>query len=309
MLGVLEDAPDAASQFFRCPPARVGSKPARNSSVGLNGARNRVQQPGESKTKGGFTRAVGSSDHRGAAEGKVQCAGFANRGVGVPANAQLCCLESRLCIPNPRQRFNRNIDAGHPHAHVSQTLPIVFQDVVRRTVGNDAPLSGAENHKPIHHVTPRVHAMFHHNQRGARLRRDLGDGIADVLYTSRVKVRRGFIKHDHLRPHGDHAGEGQALLLPTGEVFRGVIERQRQSHHVQSATRAMPHFLTRNPQVLAAKHHVVADAGTDHLRIGVLQHQPHHAADAAGGVAVDKHLPSLFPFIITENPGDGGEQR
>ena len=71
----------------------------------------------------------------------------------------------------------------------------------------------------------------------------------------------------------------------------------------------MPHLLTWNPQVLAAKHHIVADAGTNHLRIGVLQHQPHHAADAARGVAVDKHLTSLFPFIITENPGDGGEQR
>ena len=146
----------------------------------------------------------------------------------------------------------------------------MFQHVVRRTVGNDAPLSGAENHKPIHHVTPRVHAMFHHNQRGARLRRDLGDGIADVPHASRVKVRRGFIKHDHSRPHGDHASEGQALLLPARKVFRGVIKRQRQSHHVQGATRTMPHLLTRNPQVLAAKHHVVADAGTDHLRIGVL---------------------------------------
>ena len=112
--------------------------------------------------------------------------------------------------------------------------------------------------------------MFHHNQRGARLRRDLGDGIADVPHASRVKVRCGFIKHDHSRPHGDHASEGQTLLLPTGEVFRGVIKRQRQSHHVQGATRAMPHLLTRNPQVLAAKHHVVADAGTNHLRIGVL---------------------------------------
>ena len=54
-------------------------------------------------------------------------------------------------------------------------------------------------------------------------------------------------------------------------------------------------------QVFESNRHVIADPGSNHLRIRVLQHHAHHTRHG--------EFPGEIAVVAAKHPGDGGQER
>ena len=78
-----------------------------------------------------------------------------------------------------------------------------------------------------------------------------------------------------------------------------------------SASRTRGQISSRgHAEVLAAERDVVADPGEDHLRVGVLQHEPGAARAPGGRHAVDEQRAGLLALVVAaEHAGEAVQQR
>jgi hypothetical protein len=137
------------------------------------------------------------------------------------------------------------------------------------------------------------------DQRGrARFPQDASHGIPDLDDTGGVEVRRGLVEQQQPRTHRERAGEREPLLLPARELGGRMRERHGESDGLEGGRHAFPDLPARNPEVLAAECHVVADPCHDGLRLGVLQHQPGPAARRARRDPVDGQLAGVLALVV-----------
>ena len=155
--------------------------------------------------------------------------------------------------------------------------------------------------------------VFYHHERRAGFFHQPGYGAHHIACAGGVKVGRGFIEKHYARTHSDDSGERQALLLPTGEPLGGKIQIHEWANQFLSGGHAAPDFLARIGQVFAAEGNVIAYARGDHLRIRVLEHQPHRDGvprllHQAAGILQEK-LTRAGSFLIgAQHPGHRRKQ-
>ncbi|OUE08779.1 hypothetical protein CMsap09_07510 [Clavibacter michiganensis] len=140
--------------------------------------------------------------------------------------------------------------------------------------------------------------MLDDDERGARRRDDRLDGAPHLADALGVEVRGRLVEEEEPRAHGEHAGEGEPLLLAAGERRRGPVEGDVEAHRVEGGADAGPDLLTRDAEVLAAERHVVADTGEDHLRVRILQHEPGAAPETRRVPAVDAERPAGLALVV-----------
>ena len=95
--------------------------------------------------------------------------------------------------------------------------------------------------------------------------------------------------------HGQHAGDGDALLLPAGEPVRGVEPELIHPYPAQGLIHPAADLLGLHPQILRGKGHVVLHHAGYDLVVGILEHHSHLAAHGdqigihAGVQPLDQH--------------------
>ena len=209
---------------------------------------------------------------------------------------------------------------GHPHAGGDQHVAGLGEDLVRRPVEQHRGIgrgAGLQHHDPVHQVLPDGHPVLHHHQRGPGLVQAAAHGVPDFEDADGVQVGGGLVQQDQARPHGQDAGQRQALLLPAGQGRRRVVQRQvGESDVVKRLVHARPDFVAGHGEVLGAEGDVVAHPGEDHLRFGVLLHQAGAAAPLTRGRAVDQQRTGLVGIAglavvvhVPQHPGEGVQQR
>ncbi len=68
------------------------------------------------------------------------------------------------------------------------------------------------------------------NQSGIMVLRDLEQQRENLCPQNRVEAADGFVGENHLRLLGNHAGDGDALLLPSGERVRTLVNLLLEPH-------------------------------------------------------------------------------
>ena len=130
-------------------------------------------------------------------------------------------------------------------------------------------------------------------------------GIAHLYDPGGIEIRRRFIEQHQTRPHRQHPGERQPLLLPTGQGLGRVPERHVEADGIQGRLHPRPDLRSRHSEVLAAERHVIAHSREDHLGVGVLQHEPCTSAGGHGRSAVDdQRALALALFLTPEHAGE-----
>ena len=109
---------------------------------------------------------------------------------------------------------------------------------------------------------------------------DDGDAIAPVEFLRHgkhlappggVEHGGGFVKDDDLRPHGQHPGDGHALLLAAGEHVRRGLGVFPHAHGFEGIVHAAADVLRRHAEVFKAKGAVLLHHGGDDLVVRVLE--------------------------------------
>ena len=135
--------------------------------------------------------------------------------------------------------------------------------------------------------------MADHNDGGVLRRLIVADVLQNALAPRRVQPRRRLVKDEHVRLHGDHARDGDAPLLPAGQVKRRALQlRLRNAHKTRRAQHALVNFILAETHIFRSERDVAVRGLFKKLRLGVLEHQPHTKA----------HLPREFfvlPNILT----------
>ncbi|BBE24031.1 hypothetical protein MN0502_29140 [Arthrobacter sp. MN05-02] len=84
-----------------------------------------------------------------------------------------------------------------------------------------------------------------------------------------------------------------------------MVERKVEADAVERPAHALPDLLAWYGEVLGGEGHLVADAGEDHLRLGVLEHQPRPAPRRGRGDAVEQEFALLLALVLrTEHAGE-----
>ena len=176
--------------------------------------------------------------------------------------------------------------------------------------GNGRRIRVVEHQDAVDVIDPRLHAVLDDDERRAGGLGGADGGVAQDGHSLGVDVGGGLVQADHPGAHRQHAGQRKALLLPAGELGGRVVQRHVQPHQVEGAADALPDFVAGHAEVLGAEGDVVADAGGDHLAVGILQHQADDAADLGRVISTDAQRTEGFAvLVIAEHPGDGGQQR
>ncbi len=88
-----------------------------------------------------------------------------------------------------------------------------------------------------------------------------------------------------------------------------MVERHVEADGRHGRLDTRPDLRPRHPEVLTAEGHIVAGAGEDHLRVGILEDEPGPTAGGHGGAAVDEQLPLALPLLLAaEHTGEAVQQ-
>ena len=150
------------------------------------------------------------------------------------------------------------------------------KDLFGGVVQND--LAGIHHDDPVA-LRSLVHVVGDEDNRDAVFAVELLDGFHDLTAAARVKHGRRLVEDDALWPHGDDAGDGNALLLPAGKAVRRVLFVLIDADIHQRAVHTLPDLLGRDADVLQAEGDVLLHHGGDNLVVRVLEHHPHLLAD------------------------------
>ena len=104
----------------------------------------------------------------------------------------------------------------------------------------------------------------------------------ETLAPARVQHGRGLVQDEDGGLHGQHAGDGHALLLPARQRRGLALVEALQPHVGQRVGHALAQLVGGHAQVLGAEGHVVFDEACHQLVVGVLEHH-------AGVAAQDAH--------------------
>ena len=142
------------------------------------------------------------------------------------------------------------------------------------------------------------------HDRDALLAAQALDGVNDLAPALRVEHRRRLVEHDALRAHGDHARDGDALLLPAGEQVRRVRAVFIHPHLPQRLIDAAANFIRRDAEVFRRERHVLLDHVRDDLVVRVLKHH----ADAAPDLQQQRlilriHAPDVHATALRQQNG------
>ena len=115
---------------------------------------------------------------------------------------------------------------------------------------------------------------------GDRDDRDTGlPQLADRFHhlTAAVRVKHGgrFVQNKAVRPHGDNARNGNALLLPAGKLVGGSITLFIDAGQLHGLVNAGADLLGRNAEVLRRKGDILLHDGGNDLVVRVLEYHAH----------------------------------
>ena len=101
----------------------------------------------------------------------------------------------------------------------------------------------------------------------------------------RVEPGGGLVENEHLGTHGDHARNGDAALLPAGELERRALkERLVDAHKARRLTHARIDLLGGEAGVFRAEGDVPVHRLLKELVLGILKDQPDLKAHVARGL-------------------------
>ena len=168
----------------------------------------------------------------------------------------------------------------------------------------------------------------HHAVGGGRLLHEVGDhhdGHAALVQLAHdahepgpsagVEHSRGLVQDEDGRIHGEHAGNGHALLLAAGKGVGLVRLEALQAHLGERPGHALAQLGVGDAEVLRAEGDVVLDEARHQLVVGVLEDEPRIRADEVGllgvaGVAAEHvHLALVGQKQRVDVLGQGGLAR
>jgi len=128
----------------------------------------------------------------------------------------------------------------------------------------------------------------------------------------RIQHGGGLVQDDRLRPHGDHAGDGQKLLLPPGQLMNLPLFHPGQSHRLQGFVDAPEHLLSGQAQVFQSEGDIFPNGGGDVLVLRILKHHAHGFPDhpqtlrIVRGNSLHPHPPLRRDQQSVQHAGQGG---
>ena len=328
VLGLLEDHGDAAQHVAARPLVRVVALAVRR-SVGrgdADGPAQGGQQPRQGEGEGRLADAVGADDARGGAARDVQVDALADRRPRLVADGEAARAEDGGGGPavrggkdgrggsavrggqrGQRARLGGHVVAGQPDPPFPQSTGLGGQHLVDGAVGGDRAVQ--DHHDAVDQVRPDVDAVLDDHQGGPRLVEDPLDRAAHSGDAHRVQVGGGLVEQQEAGSHGEDRGEGEPLLLAARQGGGGVVGGGVEADRAGGGADARPYLLAGDAQVLHAEGHVVADAGQDHLGLGVLHHEPDAAPQVRGGGPVDGEAPLRLALVLAaQEPGQPGHE-
>jgi len=170
-------------------------------------------------------------------------------------------------------------DLGHVEAHLHE-LAGPGEHLAGRARHGDA--SVLQHDQPLHVGGDLLHAVAHHDDGRVLGGLVVADVLQNALAPRRVEARRGLVEDQHLGLHGDDASNGDAALLPAGQVERRFLEvLLPDADKSGRAVHALVDLALGQAHVFGPEGDVAVDRLLEQLVFGVLEHQPHLEADAA----------------------------
>ena len=301
--------PDARDQLARASTDAAGPQPARPAR---GGARTRPasgsSSPARVSAEGGLARAVaaGQGDRRA---GRAASRSTPERtGRPRPADGEGLGAQQRRARRRPRRAAGA---AGGPGPRCRpRPAPARPGEHLGRAGRRPARPSGPEHDDAVHHRQPGRHAVLH-DERVAPVLRHPGHGVADLGDALGVEVGGRLVEQHQPRPHRQHAGQGEPLLLPAGEAVVGWSSGT--SSPTASSARTHP-----RPDLARGARRGSRSRRRRRRRPGRgSPASPGPAAPArrgraprAGGRAVDEQRALLLALLVAaEHAGEGVQQR
>jgi hypothetical protein len=168
-------------------------------------------------------------------------------------------------------------------------LPGGFEHLLRRPVLVDYALVHEEDARA--HIPGELHFVRHDEHRHS-FAGQLADYAEHFAHHRGVQGRRGFVKQDYLRLHGQAAGDGHALLLAAGKGGRIDIGLFGQPHLPKEGHAFFPRFFQADLADFAGGEHHVFQHRHVVEKVEVLEHHPHLLPQFVHRVAL---LEDVFP--------------
>src|SRR5664279_6455447 len=93
--------------------------------------------------------------------------------------------------------------------------------------------------------------------------------VPNVVDSFTVQIRGRLIEQQKARPHCEHAGEGEPLLLSAGQPHGRVVKRHVETDRVERLPNPAPNLVPSDAKIFAAKRDVVADPRKDDLGLSL----------------------------------------
>ena len=106
-----------------------------------------------------------------------------------------------------------------------------------------------------------------------------GQQVNRLALAAGVERRRWLIEQEHLRIEDQDGSDGHSLLLASREPVRRPVLQMRDVQMVQRLGYALANEVRRPAQLQRSKRELVEDCRIEQLRIGILEHQAHTAAE------------------------------
>ena len=128
-----------------------------------------------------------------------------------------------------------------------------------------------------------------------------------------VEAGHRLVQHQRARLHRQHAGDGHAPLLPAGELEGRFFQNVLAEAHLRKrlAHARFDRFFVK-AEVARAKAHVLFHGFLKELVFGVLEHQPHLAADLDEALALLPHVHAADEHVARLGADEGvqvGDER
>ena len=207
-----------------------------------------------------------------------------------------------------RAHGTRRRDAGHPDAAAASAAP--GARAPRRARRRRASALRREHDHPVDEPRHTAHAVLDHDERRAGRVEHARHRIPHLDDPVGVEVRGRLVEQQHAGTHRERAREREALLLAARQRRVGAIERHVEPDRVERVAHARPDLVARDAEVLAAERDIVADARQHDLGVGILQHEPDAAPDAAAAPPVDRQRARALALVVAaEHSRERAQQR
>ena len=123
-----------------------------------------------------------------------------------------------------------------------------------------------------------------------------GNHAEDLIASHRIKPRRGLIENHDFRPHGEHAGDGDAALLSAGQLERGsLVVLLSDLHLSEGLDGARGLLLLRQAEILRAEFYIGQNVRLKQLMLRVLKDKANLGAELPSRIAIRPDVLSVIP--------------